>query len=76
MSADISTKKRKTDATDVKDIAAKKRKLQIDNTNDNDTNNDDICIIDNNDVSYCNSSELTKTRNLESSEDDCLIVCD
>ncbi|XP_020282016.1 SUMO-activating enzyme subunit 2 isoform X2 [Pseudomyrmex gracilis] len=74
VSADIAAKKRKPDSTDVEDIAAKKRKLQVNKTDDDD--DDDICIIDSNDVSYSNSSELTKTKKLESSEDDCLIVCD
>ncbi|XP_071565776.1 SUMO-activating enzyme subunit 2 [Temnothorax nylanderi] len=65
-------KKRKNDAED--EIAAKKRKVEIDNSDDS----DDICIISN-DTCHDNSSELKKStlRKRRPSDDiDCLIVCD
>lgn len=68
-------KKRKNDSAEP-EIAAKKRKVEIDNNKDN---NDDICIIDNDDELHDNLPELKKTtpRKRKLSEDtDCLIVCD
>lgn len=68
-------KKRKNDSAEP-EIAAKKRKVEIDNNKDN---NDDICIIDNDDESHENLPELKKStpRKRKFSEDtDCLIVCD
>lgn len=65
-------KKRKNDAED--EIAAKKRKVEIDNGDDS----DDICIISN-DTCHDNSSKLKKLtlRKRKPSDDiDCLIVCD
>ncbi|XP_072763055.1 SUMO-activating enzyme subunit 2 [Anoplolepis gracilipes] len=68
-------KKRKNDSTET-EIATKKRKVEIDNNIDN---NDDICIIDNDDEPYDNLPELknSTSRKRKLSEDtDCLIVCD
>ncbi|XP_070148784.1 SUMO-activating enzyme subunit 2 [Polyergus mexicanus] len=68
-------KKRKNDSAEP-EIAAKKRKVEIDN---NKNNNDDIWIIDNDDESHENLPELKKStpRKRKFSEDtDCLIVCD
>lgn len=67
------TKKRKNDTED--EVAAKKRKVEIDNGDDS----DDICIISNDDAPHDNSSELKKLalRKRKLSDDiDCLIVCD
>lgn len=67
------SKKRKNDIED--EMAAKRRKVEVDNGEDN----DDICIISNDDASLDNSSELKKStlRNRKLSDDtDCLIVCD
>lgn len=66
-------KKRKND-TKV-EVAAKKRKIDVDNGDDS----DDICIINNDDVSHDNSAELKKSmsRKRKLSDDiDCLIVSD
>lgn len=69
-------KKRKNDSADLEtEVAAKKRKVEIDNNIDN----DDICIIDNDNEFHDNLSELKKlnVRKRKLSEDtDCLIVCD
>ncbi|GAB1864157.1 SUMO-activating enzyme subunit [Camponotus japonicus] len=68
-------KKRKNDSADLEtEVATKKRKVEIDNNIDN----DDICIIDN-DNELHNLPELKKPnpRKRKLSEDtDCLIVCD
>lgn len=67
------SKKRKNDIED--EMAAKRRKVEVDNGEDN----DDICIISNDDASLDNSSEFKKStlRNRKLSDDtDCLIVCD
>jgi len=68
-------KKRKNDSVDLEtEVATKKRKVEIDNNIDN----DDICIIDN-DNELHNLPELKKPnpRKRKLSEDtDCLIVCD
>lgn len=67
------TKKRKTDTED--EVAAKRRKVEVDNGDDT----DDICIISNDDVPHDNSSKLKKLtlRKRKLSDDiDCLIVCD
>lgn len=68
-------KKRKNDSADLEtEVATKKRKVEIDNNIDN----DDICIIDNDNELY-NLPELKKPnpRKRKLSEDtDCLIVCD
>lgn len=67
------SKKRKNDTED--EVAAKRRKVEVDNGEDN----DDICIISNDDASLDISSELKKStlRNRKLSDDtDCLIVCD
>lgn len=66
-------KKRKYE-TEAK-VAAKKRKVEVDNGDDS----DDICIISNDDVIHDNSTELNKLtlRKRKLSDDgDCLIVCD
>jgi ubiquitin-like 1-activating enzyme E1 B len=68
-------KKRKNDSAET-EIATKKRKVEIDNNTDN---NDDICIIDNDDEPHDNLPKLKKSmpRKRKLSEDtDCLIVCD
>lgn len=67
------SKKRKNYIED--EMAAKRRKVEVDNGEDN----DDICIISNDDASLDNSSELKKStlRNRKLSDDtDCLIVYD
>jgi len=46
------TKKRKTVSTE--DVAAKKRRVEVDNVDDD----DDICVIDNDDVLHDNSSKI------------------
>lgn len=66
------TKKRKNNTE--AEMAAKRRKMEVDNGDDG----DDICIISD-DVSHDNSSELKKStlRKRKLSDDvDCLIVCD
>ena len=67
-------KKRKIDAAN-NEVAVKKRKVEMDNN----TENDDICIIDNDAEFHDNLPELKKPmpRKRKLSEDaDCLIVCD
>lgn len=69
-------KKRKNDSADFEtEVATKKRKVEIDNNIDN----DDICIIDNDNELHDKLPELNKSspRKRKLSEDtDCLIVCD
>ncbi|XP_012225113.1 SUMO-activating enzyme subunit 2 [Linepithema humile] len=65
------SKKRKNVA--IKDVAAKKRRVEVDNADD-----DDICVIDN-DVHHDNSSKiknLTLRKRKVSEDTDCLIVCE
>lgn len=67
------SKKRKNDTED--EVAAKRRKIEVDNGDDS----DDICIISNDNVPHDNSFELKKLtlRKRKLSDDiDCVIVCD
>lgn len=67
------SKKRKNDTED--EVAAKRRKVEVDNGDDS----DDICIINNDNVPRDNTPELKKLtlRKRKLSDDiDCVIVCD
>jgi len=64
-------KKRKNDIE--AEVAAKKRKVEVDNGDDN-----DICIISNDDISHDNSEQKKSTLRKRKLSDvlDCMIVCD
>lgn len=68
-------RKRRNDVSE-DEVATKKRKVEVDSTEDLD---DDIIIIENNDTPHNTSTELKKSmqkRRKSSESMDCLIVCD
>jgi len=67
-------KKRKLNSVEDDEVTVKRRKMEVQMDD-----NEDICIIDNDEIPHVNSSGLKKStsRKRKISEDiDCLIMCD